>query len=514
MGRKQLPANWHEQLKLVKEQVQQALAGLEEGGGEVAAWVKGKESSALTYYTCQQIMSLLEGAQQGRTKNIFGSYTVAVLKTWDGILRAYRKDNLHLGEAARLLATHTTYACPAVRRRITGYEKQIEDCDRRVGEYRKAIREGKARFQTACGEWGLSPGEDVWEDGAEVAEEGDAKEGKDWGRSSVEVARRELPRLMEEVEKLLCAEGVGEAMEYYQQVWRFLHSYERKEEEGKEGGEAEEETMEFFSVLSKVRRGEKLLVVEGEAAGEEGQGLVEIDWGAEMSSASAEGVTVEGGGGGIDWGVGGEGGPEEAVHEREWNVTSTSSGTSPPPPPAMAMPKTDVDGQGGSLLADATFRAELLNELVELEAFLRQRRLEVGDTDNLVFVGQYHGAHAALQQQSVSMVDRFLNTIKLALGGLREKRLQQLWLVISSPLYVGRLVQGLRQHRRRVRKLDMARWKTVERGEEAVEALARAVPEYEAMAAATKALKRKVEVSLRDLFKERKILITGGVNTL
>lgn len=479
----------------------------------MAAWVKGKESSALTYYTCQQIMSLLEGAHQGRTKNIFGSYTVAVLKTWDGILRAYRKDNLYLGEAARLVATHTTYTCPAVRRRIAGHEKQIEDCDRRVGEYRKAIREGKVRFQAACGEWGLSPGKDVWEEG-EVGEE----EGKEWGRSLVEVARQELPGVMEEAERLLCVEEVGEALGYYQQVWRFLHSYERKEE----GGEAEEETAEFFPVLSKVRRGEKLLVMEGgwEEAGAEGQGVVEIDWGAEMSSA--EGVTIEGGGGGIDWGEGDEGGPEEgksvepAVHEIEWNIATTrsSSSTSPLPPARAAPTETSIDGQGGSILADATLRAELLNELVELESFLRQRRLEVGDTDNVVFVGQYHGLHAALQQQSVSMVDRYLNAIKLALGGLREKRLQQLWLVCSSPVYVERVVQGLRQHRRRVRKLDMARSKTEERREEAVEALARALPEYEAMAAATKALKRKVEGSLREVFKDRKILITGGVNTL
>lgn len=333
----------------------------------------------------------------------------------------------------------------------------------------------------------------------------------------MEVARKELPGLMEEVEKLMCAEEVGETLQYYQQVWRFLHSYERKEEEGKEGEEGDEKTTEFFPVLSKVRQGEKLLVVDGEGdeAGEEGQGVVEIDWGAEMSSASAEGATIEGGGGGIDWGEGGEGGPEEAAHEVECDFMATNgSSTSPPPVTAAAMPKTGVDGQGGSILGDATLRAELLNELVELKAFLRQRRVEVGDTDNVVFVGQYHGAHAALQQQSVSMVDRYLNAIKLALGGLREKRPQQLWLVCSSPVYVERMVQGLRQHRRRVRKLDMARWKTEGRREEAVEALARAVPEYEAMAAATKALKRKVEVSLRELFKDRNILITGGVNTL
>lgn len=504
--------------------MQHALVGLQ-GGGDVAAWLKGKESSALTYYTCQQIMSLLEGAHQGRTKNIFGSYTVAVLKTWDGILRAYRKDNLYLGEAARLLATHTTYTCPAVRRRIVGHEKQIEDCDRRVGEYRKAIREGNARFQAACGEWGLSPREDVWEEGEKGAEEGDEMEGKGWGRSLVEVARRELPGMMDEVERLLCAEDVGEALVYYQQVWRFLHSYERKEEGREEGGRGEEEPMEFFPVLCKVRRGEKLLELEGEGKEEgEGQGVVEIDWGAEMSSV--EEATTEGGGEGIDWGEGNEGGPEEgrssasvepAANEIEWNVTSTSSSSSSmnPPPPAMAAPpKTDVDGQGGSILAYFTFRAELLNELVELESFLRQRRLEVGDTDNVVFVGQYHGAHAALQQQSVSMIDRYLNAIKLALGGLREKRVQQLWLVCASPVYVERLVQGLRQHRRRVRKLDMARWKTEGRREEAVEALAQALPEYEAMVAATRALKRKMEVSLRELFKDRKILITGGVNTL
>lgn len=523
VNRKQLPANWHEPLKLVKEQVKEALRGLEEGGGEVAAWVKGKESSAVTYYTCQQIMSLLERTQQGRTKNIFGSYTVAVLKTWDGILRAYRKDNIFLGEAAQLLATHTTYTCPAVRRRIAGHEKQIEDCDRRVGEYRKAMREGETRFQMACGEWGVSPGEDVWEEGKERVEEADEKEGKEWGRSLVEMARQELPCRMEEVERLLCMEEVGKALLYYQQVWRFLHSYEPKED-GKEGEDAEA-TTEFFPVLCKVRRGEKLLVVKGEEEqeGEKGQGVMEIDWDADAPSADE--FVPEGGGGGIDWNKVGQGGPEVGssfetiTHETELNVTSTSgSGSSSSwnlPPAATAAPtKTGLEGQGGSLLADASLRAGLLNDVMELESFLRQRRLEVGDTDNVVFVGQFQGSHAGLQQQSVGMVDRYLKAVKRALDGLQEKRLQQLWLIHSTPVYAEKVVQGLRQHRRRVRKLDKARRETVGRREEAVEALAKALPEYEATAAATTALKKRVEMSLKDLFKGRDIFITGGVNAL
>jgi len=527
VNRKQLPANWHESLKLVKEDLRAALRGLEEGGGEVAAWVKGKESSAVTYYTCQQIMSLLERTQQGRTKNIFGSYTVAVLKTWDSILRAYRKDNIFLGEAAQLLATHTTYTCPAVRRRIAGYDKQIEDCDRRMGEYRKAMTEGKVRFHMACGEWSLSPGEDVWGEGKEEVGEADEKEGKKWRRSLVEMAQQELPSMMEEVEKLLCAEEVAEALLYYHQVWCFLHSYERKEDGREE--EDTEITTEFFPVLSKVRRGEKLLAVEGveEEEEEEGQGVMEINWGA--GAPSSDEVVPEGGGGGIDWNEGGGGGPENGSsfepvdNERAVNFTSTSgcsrsssSSTDASPPSAtVASPKTGLEGQQGrSLLADASLRAGLVNDMMELESFLQQRRLEVGDTSNVVFVGQFQGSHAALQQQSVSMVDRYLNAVKRALGGLREKRLQQLWLVCSSPVYADRVVQGLMQYRRRVRKLDKARRETEGRREETAEALAKALPEYEAMAAATTALKKRVEESLKELFKGRDILITGGVNAL
>ena len=59
---------------------------------------------------------------------------------------------------------------------------------------------------------------------------------------------------------------------------------------------------------------------------------------------------------------------------------------------------------GESLLADPRFRLELLNELLELEGFLMQRRSELADEDNLAFVQQWQGGAACLQQQSVNLV--------------------------------------------------------------------------------------------------------------
>jgi hypothetical protein len=66
-----------------------------------------------------------------------------------------------------------------------------------------------------------------------------------------------------------------------------------------------------------------------------------------------------------------------------------------------------VRSAGDSLLSDARLKADLVNDVMELEAFLMQRRVELMDEDNVAFVGQSQGAPAAFQQQSLGAVGRW-----------------------------------------------------------------------------------------------------------
>ena len=162
---------------------------------------------------------------------------------------------------------------------------------------------------------------------------------------------------------------------------------------------------------------------------------------------------------------------------------------------------------GDSLISDGRLRGELSNDLLELEAFLRQRRIELSDEDNVAFVGQYEGTHAALQQQSTATVgksssshafplemcdsyffsfslavfrlychhmyktDRYLDGVMTALRRLRSKRLQQLIMIRTSSAFVDRLVRGLKQRLEHIAKLKKAIVETEARRDETMMAL-------------------------------------------
>lgn len=516
IDRKQLPRDWTEKLKNVKSLLQEGLRELETGGGEVADWVKGKESSALHFYTCTQIMSLLEGAQQGRTKNIFGSYTSALLKLWDNILRAYRKENVYLGEAARLLATHTMYTCPSLQRRITGYEKQVEDCERRLNDYRQAIKEGNARYRAACEAWGLDVEQTgIGRERKSLAPPPNGAEKEVWRSLLTRMAEKELPEALTAVERELCAELIGKALDYYDRFRRFLHTHDEDrteansaadEQKNEEGGrktcvvEVEGRLEDRFSTLCQARCHRRACPREqkkqslGAETGANDHDARRMGGGIPADESSVQegekvGMNRSGASGHCSWVAGGH--------------SCTSSAW-----------RTEGDNPKASPIGNPAFRKALTNELLELEAFLQQRRLEVGDADHVLLVSIHcREAVGGLLDNSKEAVETCLSQVQTALDAVQGKRLQQLLLLQSSPAYLERVAASMEQARRRLVNLEDRRRETEARRKDILLKLAQTVPEREATAAATIALKKKMEASLQELYNGRSIVITGGVET-
>ncbi len=254
-------------------------------------------------------------------------------------------------------------------------------------------------------------------------------------RAALAARTAELPALFAEVEALAREEAVGEALDFFGDVRRFLlHAHA----EGKEGDEESSDPTVSFPVLCRVRSGERGpgIVEPPEPSAGASEEVLEIDWDAAMAG---DATAVSGGGGSgavaaaaaaavgeIDWGGGGDGGGLEwgqegaasteaatAPVEIDWAIEVEEAGAEGGGVGAVeagtesAAAAAGGAGAGGAapLLADAGQRSELLNDLLELQGFLKQRRLELADAEgDLAFVGQYQGPHAALQQQSLGAV--------------------------------------------------------------------------------------------------------------
>ena len=85
----------------------------------------------LNYYDCLNILKSLELDEGPTAKNMFGQYNSTMLRNWYTVIKAYEKDNLYFGEAARYLTQWVAYECPAMKKVIMSSEKQVSDLVKR-----------------------------------------------------------------------------------------------------------------------------------------------------------------------------------------------------------------------------------------------------------------------------------------------------------------------------------------------------------------------------------------------
>lgn len=231
-----------------------------------------------------------------------------------------------------------------------------------------------------------------------------------WGqgeniREELQRLPRELPTLFAEVARVVCSEELVEALAYHQALQTYLHkcdvpafSTPSTSKKDKKKDQAEEaitstEPHLFFSAIEQLR-----------AASDEEE-ATSFDFEAEAAEISWD-ISVDESGSGetatIDWGIETLStepvdAADETPIEIDWDITSATdavnlsceafdmtAGITMEP----AAPSTRV-----GLMNDSDFRAGVLNDLLELRAFLQQRAVELAATSqNVAFANQFHGS--------------------------------------------------------------------------------------------------------------------------
>ncbi|ETO65090.1 hypothetical protein F444_17537 [Phytophthora nicotianae P1976] len=535
VDRRIVPNKWLEQHKQIRDAIAALYPELPLASDALSKFRSKKPSHEdLNYFDCKFIFKCLEQSDEGASKNFFGQYTSPVLKRWSALIRQYEKNNVFAAETARIIAQNTAFEIPFLKKSIQQNEKQVADNNRKMADLTRSIAEYKRKLETSCADMGIL------------------------GENFREELRRlplELPSIFDGVAKAICSDEIANAIEYHQALQVYLHDCEipvvasvmestsssssKKGKKGRKKSKKQAEVTEepemstdepfelvvaphkFFAAIEELRNASDELVdttldFEAEAA--------EISWDISLDDSGTADA------GEIDWGIETVASAEttaaadDAPVEIDWDITTSDvvepvSEASASEAAGVVEPVLDVPATTGKptrvgLLDDNEFRTRVLNDLLELRAFLRQRLVELSGSDSVAFANQFQGSSPLLEQQSTSRIEELQAVVDHAVSLLTSKRLQQLVLIKTSERYLDRHVASLEMLTKHMDKCRREIHGLEDKNVDLIDATKNVQPQINALVTATKKLKKELEAALPPLFKGYKVNIVGEVNSL
>ncbi|KAG6441698.1 hypothetical protein O3G_MSEX001996 [Manduca sexta] len=118
---------------------------------DIAALLSG---SYINYFHCLKIIDILKETEAD-TKNLFGRYGSQRMKDWQDVVRNYEKDNLYLAEAAQMLVRNINYEIPGLKKQIAKEEQVQAECEKKHLDYLKNVASSKSEFLQLCKQLGI-----------------------------------------------------------------------------------------------------------------------------------------------------------------------------------------------------------------------------------------------------------------------------------------------------------------------------------------------------------------------
>ncbi|KAI0560577.1 CDK5 regulatory subunit-associated protein [Gracilaria domingensis] len=194
-----------------------------------------------------------------------------------------------------------------------------------------------------------------------------------------------------------------------------------------------------------------------------------------------------------------------------------ASPSNQPTAPADAPDASSEQTEAAATLADATFREQYVNELMELRAFLNQRRAEMTRIDNtdvaLALQQQQNDAKNSVQMDvhTVNDMYRTVDDVIDAIHGDETRKMVALW---SNDNLLARTARGVLEAKMGAQRasgaIDVCRR---QRAAAAVQ-LKEETRQLDQLGEQTRAIKSEVEAALSQLYGGRDVNIVGEINVL
>ncbi|KAH8280359.1 hypothetical protein KR018_003334, partial [Drosophila ironensis] len=489
VSRRIVPKNVQQEIRDIHSKISNALQDMPSNDQLIKLLAK----SNINYYHVKEIIEILKQTEKD-TKSVFGTYGSQRMKDWQEISRLYEKNATYLAETAQIFARNVNYEIPGVRKQMTKLEQQTDECQKRAHDLNKPEAQLLAEHAALLEQLGVK-GDNLHAEFLEVLgglPELYAKSLK--GVAAIQPSldlyaevsghKQSLPILRHLVE-------FGNTT-----VYQYIH---------KEAPLAVEEPAITLNLSED-------LAPKNEGANEIDFGAIDFgtdDNGGTSSTVSAEiidyGDLQETDGAAIDWGI--ESAPTDAV-EINFDIPVEEYG--------IVVEGTGMDGgtakgdQAYTLLDSPSYRDRFLDEIYELESFLRLRLYELKHLESSSDI--MFSLMDNIATHDTESIVKMLGSVEKIIQQSSDEQTRHLFQLKHSPKYANLLASKLQQMTKAVEKLRANREALKRRSVDLREQRQQLNPVLEELLAQTRALQAHIEKDISKRYKNRVVNLMGGVN--
>ncbi|KAK7789713.1 hypothetical protein R5R35_014753 [Gryllus longicercus] len=500
VSRRHVNRDWQTHVLTIRAKINNAIQDMPVHEG-IAKLLSG---SYINYFHCKNIIEILRETEAS-SRNIFGSYGSQRMKDWQEIVKLYEKDSVYLAEVAQMLMRNVNFEVPSLKKQIAKCEQLQTECDKQVLDYQKRYNSMQNELKVLFKQLGI--------EGKKVKHE--------------LVARlQELPDIYNKVAEN--AKLLSKAVEYYS---AFVVLITGQEHPGGcvsmlkyliEHGNTTTYEWTYGEAPIKIEEPPLIVNLEDEIENIEndtidfGEDEGGIDFGDDNGNEIDFGENVVDESGDIDWGNSTEVETAEVstaeAQEIDFDISLEESG--------IVVESAGMEGgvakdfNAYTILDNPKTRNMIIDDLMELQAFLKMRLFDMKGANDLISMSQMQSADTILQVQTPESILAMLDVVQVTLANLTSTSAQYLHNIKHSERFVEHMAHNVKQKESVMQRCkdsqDAARKRKVELQEEA-KALQ---PRVQLIIKKTKELQKEIEQDISKRYKNRPVNIMGGVNMM
>ncbi|CAD7076802.1 unnamed protein product [Hermetia illucens] len=451
--------------------------------------IKLLSGAHINYFHCQQIIEILKHTEKD-TRSLFGTYGSQRMKDWQEIIKLYERDNVYLGEAAQILVRNLTYEIPGIKRQITKFEQQSTDALKRIQDLGKTETILLHEHAALCQQLGIK--------GDNLKDELTAKV-------------RELPKIYDSSIKNI--KTLKDPIKLYEDFTKNENCLPILKHLVEFGNTTVYQYMHKEAPLVVEEPPINLKLSHDEKKSTAAKNDNEIDFGFDD-------ITVDTSGGGIDFGT------DEIQLETgdiDWGESIEVSTTDvdldvPLDDYGIVVEGVGMDGgkakgaEAYTILDSPTYRDQFIDELYELESFLKLRNFELGQLESSSNV--LLSLMDSISTHDAKSIAKMLDNVESIISDVSNEQTQHLFQLKHSPKYADLLSSKLKQKLAAVEKTKTTCQVLKAKSEELNEEKVKTKPVLDKMIEQTKVLEKQIEKDISKRYKNRVVNLMGGANML
>uniref|UniRef100_A0A182NBZ5 Uncharacterized protein n=1 Tax=Anopheles dirus TaxID=7168 RepID=A0A182NBZ5_9DIPT len=480
ISRRIVDKNWHLHIRNIRNKISNAITDMPEHD-ELLQLLSGAH---INYFHCLRIVDILK-TTEADSKNVFGRYGSQRMKDWQEIVKMYEKDSLYLAEAAQILARNISYEIPGIRKQIKHLEQLSEEAEKKIEDLERSEKVVYGEYQHMCKQLGVT--------GENLRQELVDKVFNDLPGMLARVAGSVAP-LKKTVELHGSFMADGQCLPLLKHVLAKGNTTVYEFVYGEAPLAIEEPPVKFVTQQEDVRQDD------GDGAIDFGDDGGAIDFGDDLNVVPDGAVELEVGD--IDWGVAEPAADENVI---DFNISLEESGI-----------VVEGDGNLGgvakgdeayTVLDAQQYRDRFINDLLELQLFLKMRLHQLGSTDKAQMLSfAIMDTFADHDEKSVAGM---LAEVEIVYAGLTDELMQHLLQIKHSPVYVDILTSNVKQKLSSIEKMKetakMKKEKSISFKQQSVELK----PTQAKIIEQTKTLQGQIERDVSKRYKNRVVNLYG-----